>query len=94
MDVPDFYSLSGCRDLFFDAHEDRFDLPRIQRALEALDLELLGFELASGRIRDLYRRSFPNDPTARNLSNWHALEQRYPLICSTMYRFWMRLPGA
>ncbi len=91
--VPDFYSLSGCRDLFFHAHEDRFDLPRIQRAIAELNLEFLGFELPSPRIRDLYRRSFPNDQTACDLSNWHALEQRYPLIFSSMYRFWMRVPG-
>lgn len=93
MRAPDFYSISGCRDLFFHAHEDRFDLPRIQRAIEALDLEFLGFELATPRLRDLYRSTFPDDPTARSLSNWDFLEQRHPQIFSSMYRFWVRVPG-
>lgn len=90
--VPDFYSVSGCRDLFFHAHEDGFDLPRIGRALEALHLEFIGFELPSLRVRDLYRRHFPDDPAGRSLSNWDVLEQQYPSIFSSMYRFWARVP--
>ncbi|MDH4117697.1 MAG: methyltransferase domain-containing protein [Acidimicrobiia bacterium] len=90
MAAPDFYSRSGCRDLFFSEHEDRFDLPRIRRAIDLLQLEFLGFELASPRIRALYLRQFPDDPTGRDLSNWDLLERRHPGMFSTMYRFWTR----
>ena len=90
MAAPDFYSRSGCRDLFFHAHEDRFDLPRIRRALDMLNLEFLGFELPTPRIRQIYLQWFPDDTTGRALSNWDLLERRYPAVFSTMYRFWAR----
>ena len=88
--APDFYSRSGCRDLFFHEHEDRFDLPRIGRALDMLNLEFLGFELPTPRIRALYLQQFPDDQTGRDLANWDLLERRHPGIFSTMYRFWAR----
>lgn len=59
---PDFYALSGCRDLFFPTHEDRFSPPRISRALERLRLHFLGFEFPDHRVRQLYRQRFPQDP--------------------------------
>jgi 2-polyprenyl-3-methyl-5-hydroxy-6-metoxy-1,4-benzoquinol methylase len=88
--TPDFFSFSGCRDMFFHAHEDRFDLGRVQRALEAFDLEFLGFELPSRRVRSVYREWFPDDDRARDLGNWDALERAHPLLFVTMYRFWVR----
>jgi hypothetical protein len=86
--VPDFYSVGGCRDLFFHAHEDRFTVPRVARALSDLQLDFLGFELADPRMRGLYQQRFPNEPTGRDLGNWARLEQSFPYLFVAMYRFW------
>ncbi len=91
--APDFFTRSGCRDLFFHAHEDRFDIPRIAHLLDTLGLEFLGFELPSRRLRSLYLHAFPDEPTGRRLVNWDALERSHPLIFSAMYRFWVRAAG-
>lgn len=86
----DFFSLSGCRDMFFHVHEDRFTLPRISRALRDLDLEFLGFELPDPRIRQAYFQRFQDDPTARDLDNWDCLEAEMPSLFAAMYQFWCR----
>lgn len=88
--VPDFYSVSGCRDMLFPAHEDRFDLRRVAAALGSLDLEFLGFELPSPRLRRLYLEAFPGEPSGRDLGNWDRLEQANPSLFAAMYRFWAR----
>ena len=85
---PDFFSLSGCRDLFFHVREDRFTLPRIARALDDLKLDFLGFELPSEGIRYNYRRHFPADPQQRDLARWAEFEQENPLTFAAMYQFW------
>ncbi len=87
---PDFYAFSGCRDLFFPTHEDRFSPPRISRALERLRLHFLGFEFPDHRVRQLYRQRFPQDPAARRLANWDRLEAEFPSLFAAMYQFWCR----
>lgn len=86
----DFFSLSGCRDLFFHVHETRFDLPRIARALEALDLEFLGFELPSDSIRRAFRSRFADPGAERDLAAWDAFEAEHPTAFAAMYQFWCR----
>ncbi len=86
----DFFSLSGCRDMLFPAHEDPFTLPRIAAALTALDLEFLGFELPDPRARQLYRRRFPGDPPAGELAHWERFEADHPDLFAAMYQFWCR----
>ena len=52
----DFFSMSGCRDLLFHAHEVRFTLPQIASMIEALGLRFLGFEFPdSGETLARYR---------------------------------------
>ncbi|TVR98229.1 MAG: methyltransferase domain-containing protein [Rhodospirillales bacterium] len=86
----DFYSMAGCRDMFFHVHEDRFTLDRIERALAGLDLDFLGFELPDARMRTWYRQRFPDDPGARVLGNWQRLEEERPDMFAAMYQFWCR----
>ncbi|SMF41169.1 TPR repeat-containing protein [Tistlia consotensis] len=90
---PDFFSLSGCRDLFFHVREDRFTVPRIAHALEALQLDFLGFELPSEGIRYNYRRRFPEDPEQRDLAKWATFEEENYLTFAAMYQFWCQAKG-
>lgn len=91
---PDFWSLSGCRDLLFHVQEHRFTLPQIEAALEALGLEFLGFELPSKVVLDRYRGESAGDPHGRSLSGWHDFEVRHPDTFAGMYQFWVRAAPA
>jgi tetratricopeptide (TPR) repeat protein/SAM-dependent methyltransferase len=87
---PDFWSLSGCRDLIFHVQEHRFTLPQIGAALEVLGLEFLGFEFPDRVAVERYRRETKGDPLGRSLSDWDHFEARYPDTFAGMYQFWVR----
>ena len=86
----DFYSMSGCRDLLFHVHEQRFTLLELESMIARLGLKFLGFELAdSGASARRYAERFPGDPGGVDLANWHRLEQDFPDTFSRMYQFWV-----
>jgi SAM-dependent methyltransferase len=88
----DFYSVAGVHDLLLHRHEDPFDVPRIVRAMDALGLELLAFDLPTSFARARYRLEHPDDPDFRDVAAWSALEKRHPSLFSGMYKFWCRKP--
>ena len=80
----DFFSMSGCRDLLFHAHEVRFTLPQIASMIETLGLRFLGFEFPdSGET--LAR--FKGNPVS--LADWHRFEDEFPDTFGRMYQFWV-----
>jgi len=85
---PDFWSMSGCRDLLFHVQEHRFTLARIAESLVALDLEFLGFEITDPGTRPAFRREYPQDVHQRSLVNWAQFESRHPQTFGGMYQFW------
>lgn len=89
----DFYTLQGIYDLLLHPHEDSFDVPRIGRALDALGLELLAFDLPSPALRARYRWDHPEDPGMRDLDAWAALERESPSLFRSMHKFWCRKPA-
>jgi Flp pilus assembly protein TadD/SAM-dependent methyltransferase len=93
LDLVDFYSMSGCRDLLFHAKEHRYTPARIGSALAELDLELLGFELHAPAVWHAYRARFPDDPAGVNLGNWALFEADHPDTFASMYHFWVRWRG-
>ncbi len=86
----DFYSLSGCRDLYLHAREHRFALPRIGQLLDELRLELLGFELTDAAVKRDYLARFPDNPAADDLERWQAFESERPETFAKMYVMWLR----
>ncbi len=86
--VSDFFSMSGCRDLIFNAMEHRFTLPQIKAFLDAEGLQFLGFEI-SPRILDAYQRANPG-AALEDLDRWHAFEQANPNTFASMYQFWVQ----
>jgi SAM-dependent methyltransferase len=86
----DFYYLSGCRDLMFNIQEHQLDLTYISDALNALELEFLGFQFAAPGIAEGYQRAFPAEPTMTNLDNWRQFEEQNPETFRSMYQFWCR----
>jgi 2-polyprenyl-3-methyl-5-hydroxy-6-metoxy-1,4-benzoquinol methylase len=86
----DFYSMSGCRDLLFHAHERRFSLPQIGSMMSRVGVSFLGFELPdSGATFARYRARFPADANLADIENWHRLEQESPDTFARMYQFWV-----
>jgi SAM-dependent methyltransferase len=90
VDSPDFSTASELRDLIFHVQEHRFTVPKIAASLDTLNLEFLGFELPSDKVRSAYVRAFPDDPRALDLSNWARFEAAHPSIFQQMYTFWAR----
>ena len=86
----DFYSLAGVHDLLMHRHEDPFDIPRIRRALEVLDLRLIQFEIPRTETRAAYVKKHPDDPLQRDFAGWTALEFDNPTLYAGMYGLWCR----
>jgi SAM-dependent methyltransferase len=89
----DFFGVSSCRDLLFHAQEQRMRIPAIAAFLRDNDLTFLGFEMDNAALQ-AYRRRFPDDPAATNLSHWDAFENDNPDIFARMYVFWIQKHGA
>jgi len=87
---PDFYSVSGCRDLLFHAQEQRFTLPQIADLLDALDLRFLGFENDDPAFWQRYRAHAPHDAAGVDLDAWDRFETAHPESFTGMYQFWCR----
>jgi SAM-dependent methyltransferase len=89
----DFASASGARDLMLHVQEHRFTTARIAAALDALDLEFLGFEITRPTVLAAYRERFPDDRDARSLERWGRFEAEHPDTFSGMYQFWVAAPA-
>lgn len=90
---PDFGSLSGCRDLLFHVREHAWTAERLRADLDALGLELLGFQHASPAAPESYRLRWPDDRAMVDLSRWGTLENEHPGLFAGMYVFWARRPA-
>ncbi len=88
----DFFTTSSCRDLLFHVQEHRFAIPEIKKALEALGLEFMGFDLSYPFLRR-YREANPDDPRCRDLDRWAAFEEANPTTFNGMYLFHCRKGG-
>lgn len=85
---PDYYSLSGCRDLIFNVQETQYDVDGLRRLAISAGLELLGFALLPDR-RTAFNNEFPDDPEAADWNNIDAFERQVPFAFSEMFRFWL-----
>jgi len=73
---PDFFTISGCRDLLFHVQEHNYTIPDIFELIGASGLRLHSFILPD-QIKDMV-------PTRENLIK---LEQTNPGFAGSMYRF-------
>ncbi len=85
----DFFSMSGCRDLFFHAQEHWLDLVRIKTFLDEHNLRFLGFIDDAGELRQFQAR-FPGEQAATNLDLWHVFETENPNAFANMYHFYVQ----
>src|SRR5271169_865262 len=85
----DFYSMSGCRDIFFHVMEHRFTIPAIKSFLDENGLCFLGFEVDPS-VTDKFCERFPGSDALFNLDYWHAFEVDHPQTFLNMYTFSIR----
>jgi SAM-dependent methyltransferase len=90
---PEFPTLAGVHDLLLHRHEDPFDIPRIERALEGCGLRLLSFQLPTPFYEAQYAAMFPGDPKRRDFDAWRAFEVRFPRVFAGMTQFWCQKPA-
>jgi|HubBroStandDraft_4_1064222.scaffolds.fasta_scaffold21757_2 2-polyprenyl-3-methyl-5-hydroxy-6-metoxy-1,4-benzoquinol methylase len=90
--ADDFYSVSGCRDLFFNVMEHTFTIPDLAALLAEHGLAFLGFELDAGVV-DKFQRHYPAASALTDLDCWHAYETRNPQTFRNMYVFSVRRDG-
>ena len=92
IEVLDFYSMSGCRDLLFHVMEHRFTIPRIKAFLDEQKLTLLGFNVEPQVIEQFLSRFADREAKTalRNLDYWEIFEADHPQIFRRMYVFTAR----
>lgn len=81
--VPDFYSLSGARDLLFHVMEHNYTLPSLHELIAASGLKLKQL-VAPAAAQTAFRAARHADPL--DFAAWQTLEDRDPLIFGSMYR--------
>ena len=85
---PDFYTVSGVRDLLFHAQEHRFTISKIKENLSRLGLTFLGFE--DKLVKEKYKKIYPNKIDLYDLNKWEKFEKSNPRIFAGMYQFWCK----
>ena len=87
----DFYNLSGCRDLLFNAQEHLFSPLAIQACLNTVGLSFLGFVNLPFEVKRAFDSNFAADTRRVNLENWDKLEEAAPEVFGNMYQFYCQL---
>ena len=85
---PDFYCLSGLRDLLFHVQEHRFTITEIKESLAQLDLDFCGFEFRSDKKVDKFKSQNIAQNAIYDLDKWDVFEKENPTIFFGMYQFW------
>jgi tetratricopeptide (TPR) repeat protein/2-polyprenyl-3-methyl-5-hydroxy-6-metoxy-1,4-benzoquinol methylase len=85
----DFFGMSSCRDLLFHSQEVEMTLGGIASFLRGNGVTFLGFEI-EGSVLQAYRKKFPDDPAATDLTHWQAFELDNPGTFVGMYIFWVQ----
>ena len=90
IEVPDFYSLSECRDLLFHVQEHQFTIPQIADALKALGLKFIGFDSLDKYLMEKFTQRFPDRTGPGSFEEWDQYEKENPQTFGGMYQFWVQ----
>ncbi len=84
---PDFYSISGCRDLLFHVQEHRFSIPQIREFVTARSYPSSALNCMPASF-GITSRTHPADRAMTDLASWDAYERVHPETFAGMYQFW------
>jgi SAM-dependent methyltransferase len=93
VETVDFYSTSGCRDMFFNVMEHRLTIPDIKSFLDSHGFAFLGFEL-DPKIIEQFRQHNRGADALTDLNAWQAFETAHPQTFLNMYVFSIRRADA
>ncbi len=85
---PDFYTVSGVRDLLFHVQEHQFTISKIKKYLDKLGLIFLGFE--NQLVKENFKVNYNDKDDLYNLNKWEEYEKSNPRIFAGMYQFWCK----
>ena len=85
---PDFFSMSGCRDLLFHVQEHRYTPLQLKEQMQDLKLEFLGFSGLPSEVKSLFRQHFISQSYFTDLEKWDAFEHIRPDTFAGMYQFY------
>ncbi len=85
---PDFYTVSGVRDLLFHVQEHQFTISKIKKYLDKLGLIFLGFE--DQLVKENFKINYNDKNDLFNLNKWEEYEKSNPRIFAGMYQFWCK----
>lgn len=83
---PDFYSLSGCRDLIFHTQEHVFSVLDLPKFLQAAGIQWLGM-LAPNNSSEIVSK-YSRSAGELDVQEWHSLEQEHTNMFAGMYQFY------
>lgn len=89
IEIGDFYSISGCRDMLFNVMEHNFTITRIKAFLNEQRLSFLGFDL-DPRTLEKFAARFSGADALTDLDKWQAFEADNPQTFLNMYVFTAR----
>lgn len=90
---PDFYSLSGCRDLILHEQEIQVDVPEIQGLLKRNRLTFLGLGYPDPNFKTTIEKLCGPRSSPFDLMTWHEAELRSPHLFAAMYTFFSQYEG-
>jgi tetratricopeptide (TPR) repeat protein/SAM-dependent methyltransferase len=85
---PDFFNMSGCRDLCFHVQEHRLTIPQLKAFIDENKLAFLGF-VVDPKLRHELESRFPSGD---DFDRWHRYESEHPNTFSGQYHFWLQKP--
>ena len=88
--IPDFYDLSGCRDLLFHVQERDYTLPQIAEFLASAGLAFVGFDFDDPSVMTYFQAQHPAPEALVDFRIWADFEAQYPEVFIGMYQFWCR----
>ena len=85
----DFFTISECRDLLFDVHEQQLTLHDIKSFLAANDAEFGGF-IVDASTGNRFAARFADPAAIMDLDSWASFAAETPDAFPATYQFWVR----
>ena len=86
----DFFSRSGCMDLFFNPQEKAFSIRGIHSLIRTLNCEFAGFENGEQRKSPAFRKFNEHSNIDSFFNAWELFENLNQNFFSEMYLFWLK----
>ena len=83
----DFYSVSGCRDLFFNIQETQFNIRQIKQLIEKNNLRFMGFTGLSETHITNFKKLY-SETSLFDLDCWDDFQKNNRDFFGSMYQFW------